>query len=133
MRVVAMCVGGWMDGWMDGMDGWMDGWMGGWMDVHVWTPRSEEFTHHSWTATVHDDSTNTPPIFSLVNRRLGEAPPGRRSGHWTGLLTLLATLTGLESLQVTHAHAVFPLAKCLGFRLTDRLAALDLSHVRVSE
>lgn len=62
---------------------------------------------------------------------MGPPSPGRRSGHWTGLLTLLATLKGLGAVQVTHTQAVFPFAKCLGFRVTETLHSLDLSHVRV--
>lgn len=67
----------------------------------------------------------------VLSHRVSEPPPGRRSGHWTGLLTLLATLKGLASLEVAHAHSVFPLTKCLSFRLTDKLASLDLSYLRV--
>lgn len=65
------------------------------------------------------------------DNRVGAPSPGRRSGHWTSMQTLLATLRNLGALQVAHARAVFPLAKCLVFRLTPTLRSLDLSHIRV--
>jgi len=64
--------------------------------------------------------------------RVGEPPSGTAiSGHWTSLLNLLSSLTNLEILRVTHYRSVFGVTKCLGYRLTQRLTCLELSHAKM--
>lgn len=64
--------------------------------------------------------------------RVGEPPSGMAvSGHWTSLLNLLSSLTNLETLRVTHYRSVFGVTKCLGYRLTQRLVCLELSHSKM--